>query len=254
MKNYALILEYDGTNYCGFQRQKNGVAIQEVLENAIFEATKFRSSVTPSGRTDAKVHALGQVVNFCSPTNIPADKLSININLYLPKDIRVKKSFEVNEDFNARKSAKKKTYIYKIVNQKYFSVFDENRALYYPYDLDFTLLQKGTKLLCGTHDFSAFVASGASTQTTIRTIYQAGFHKDGHYLIFKITGNGFLYNMVRIIVGTLLEVGRSKRSLDNFKALLSGGKRKDSGKTVSPSGLYLANVEYDECFENTTSK
>lgn len=245
MKNICLIIEYIGTKYAGFQRQKNGLSIQEVLENAIKEAVKEEVKVTPSGRTDRGVHALGQVVNFKTSTTIPINKLKIPINFYLPSDIRVKDAFEVSSSFSSRKDAKRKTYIYKIYNGENFSVFDENRVLNFPYDLDYTLLEEGAKLVVGEHDFSAFVASKASTKTTIRTIYSSYFTFENEYITYHITGNGFLYNMVRIIVGTLLDVARKKITLENFKNLLNGGKRHLAGKTVSPNGLYLEKVEYD---------
>ncbi len=245
MQNICLVLEYIGTNYAGFQRQKNGLSIQEVLENAINLALSEKVKVTPSGRTDAGVHAYNQVVNFFTNTTIPVEKLKIPINFYLPKDIRVKSAKAVDLSFNSRKSAKKKTYVYKIYNGQNFSVFDEDRVLYYPYKLDFDLLNKGADLICGTHDFNAFVRSNATTKTTIRTIFSSYFTREGDYIVYHITGNGFLYNMVRILVGTLLLLGRGKLSLDDIKELLNGGNRAQAGKTVSPCGLYLENVEYD---------
>ena len=244
MKNICLVLEYVGTNYCGFQKQKNGISIQQILENAISLVTKENTKTYPSGRTDAGVHALGQVVNFHTNSKIPPDKFFFLLNNILPKDIRVLKSFEVPNDFHSRKSAKSKTYIYKIYNGKNFSVFDEDRVLFYKKPLDFELLQKGAELIKGTHNFSAFVSSNATTKTTVRTIYRSTFQKKGDYFIYCIKGNGFLYNMVRILVGTLLEVGSKKRSFDNLKSLLNGEDRNKSGKTVSPCGLYLKEVNY----------
>ena len=147
MKNICLIIEYIGTNYCGFQRQRNGISIQQVLEEAIFKAINQKVNTVASGRTDAGVHALNQVVNFSCSCNIPSDKIHYHINQYLPKDIRIKKSFEVDENFNSRKSAISKTYFYKIYNGKNFSVFDEDRSLFFPYKLDFYLLNKGATLV-----------------------------------------------------------------------------------------------------------
>lgn len=246
MKNISLSIEYLGTNYCGFQRQKNGLSIQEVLEEAIFEATKEKVSLTPSGRTDAGVHALGQVANFMYKGSIPTSKLKIVINHHLPKDIRVVDAKERDLGFNARKSAKRKTYLYKIYTGETMSVFDEDRALHYPRQLDLKLLDRCAKALVGEHDFSSYVASGASTSTTIRTIYSATFKQNGEYLFFHITGNGFLYNMVRILVGTMLEVGTRKRTFESFENSLSGGKRCDVGRTAKACGLYLESVEYEK--------
>lgn len=246
MKNISLTIEYLGTNYCGFQRQKNGLSIQQVLEEAILQATGEKVTLTPSGRTDAGVHALGQVANFLFAGSIPTDKLKVVINLCLPNDIRVVSAQEKPLDFNARKSAKRKTYLYKIFTGQDLSVFDQGRLLHYPRQFDMTLLDKCARTLVGEHNFSAYVASGASTSTTIRTIYDAQFERDGDYLTFRITGNGFLYNMVRILVGTMLEVGCGKRSLESFVCSLSGGKRADAGRTAKACGLYLENVSYAE--------
>lgn len=244
MKNIKLVLEYIGTNYCGFQRQKNGLSIQQILEDAIKNVTGEEVTTYPSGRTDAGVHALGQVVNFFTSTTILPEKLAIVINQHLPQDIRIISSCEVPENFNARKSAKSKTYIYKIVNARTLSVFCENRALAFGYKLNFSKMQEATKMLIGTHNFSSFVSTGSSTKTTTRTIYNCNLNKDGENITLTITGNGFLYNMVRIIVGTLLDIGTGKITLETFKEILQGNKRKLAGKTVSPNGLYLKEVNY----------
>lgn len=244
MKNICLILEYLGTNYCGFQRQKNGVSIQEVLENTLKEVTGEETKTYPSGRTDAGVHAMGQVVNFFTSSTIQPEKFTVVLNLKLPKDIRVKRSFEVDLNFNARKSAKQKTYIYKIYTGEVLSAFDQGRCLFCGYKLNLAQMNEACKKLEGEHDFSAFVASNATTKTTVRTIYSASLIKEGEYLTFSVTGNGFLYNMVRIIVGTLIEIGRGKIHLKTLEELLKGGNRTCAGKTVSPDGLYLKEVKY----------
>jgi len=245
MKNICLVLQYLGTNYCGFQRQKNGLSVQEVLENAILETFNQKCTVYPSGRTDAGVHAMGQVVNFFVNTTIAPEKIAIVLNLKLPKDIRVVSSCEVDLDFHSRKSAKSKTYIYKIYNGKQLSVFDQDRCLFCGYQLDLQKMNESAKYLIGTHDFSSFVASNTSTKTTTRTIFEAFFTKDeNNYITFTITGSGFLYNMVRIIVGTLLEVGRGKKPVNIMQTLLEGNKRNMAGKTVKPDGLYLKQVNY----------
>jgi len=244
MKNICLILEYVGTNYHGFQKQKNGISIQEVLENIIFDVTHEKSKVTPSGRTDMGVHALGQVVNFLTSSTIPAEKFKTVLNLYLPKDIKVKKSFEVERNFNSRKSAKQKTYEYKIFCGEELSAFDEDRCLLCKYHLDLKKMSIASMKFLGEHDFSSFVASNYTSKTTVRTIFDSHFEERDGYLYYVVTGNGFLYNMVRIIVGTLLEVGRGKMPLSKIDELLEGNKRQEAGKTVSPSGLYLKEVKY----------
>ena len=244
MRNICLILQYLGTNYCGFQRQKNGLSIQEVLEDVIFESIGEKCTTYPSGRTDAGVHALGQVVNFFTNSSIQAEKFKIILNLKLPSDIRVILSSEVPMEFHSRKSAKSKTYIYKIFNGESLSVFDVNRCLLCKYNLDLEKMNKGAKLIEGTHNFSSFVSSNTTTKTTVRTIYNACFKKEGNYITFEVNGNGFLYNMVRILVGTLIDVGRGKITLKDFELLLEGGQRAKAGKTVKPDGLYLKNVCY----------
>ena len=242
--NIGLVIEYIGTNYCGFQKQKNGITVQEVLENAIEKATAQKSVITASGRTDTGVHALGQVVNFKTNTTIAPEKLSIVINLHLPKDIRVLKSFVVREDFNARFDAVEKTYVYRVCNSENMSVFEENRALHFPKKLDIKKMQNAAKKLVGEHDFSSFMATGSAVKTTVRTIKKLSIYEEKNDIVFEITGNGFLYNMVRIIVGTLLDIGSLKKE-DNIEELLLGGRRKMAGKTVGASGLYLKEVLYD---------
>ena len=245
MRNICLVLEYVGANYHGFQKQKNGISIQEVLENVIFDVTHEKSNVTPSGRTDKGVHALNQVVNFLTNSTIPAEKFKTVLNLYLPKDIKVKKSFEVDFKFNSNKDAKEKTYEYKIFCGEELSAFDEDRCLLCKYKLDIKKMNIASMKFLGKHDFSSFVASNYTTKTTIRTIFDSHFEERDGYLYYVVTGNGFLYNMVRIIVGTLIEVGRGKMPIHKIDELLLGGKRQEAGKTVSPSGLYLKNVKYD---------
>lgn len=244
MKNICLILEYVGTNYCGFQKQKNGLSIQEVLENIIFDVTEEKVKTTSSGRTDAGVHALGQVVNFLTSSTIPAEKFKTVLNLYLPKDIRVKKSFEADLNFNSRKSAKQKTYEYKIFCGEELSAFDQDRCLLCKYKLDLQKMNMASMKFLGTHDFSSFVASNYTTKTTVRTIFDSHIEERNGYLYYVVTGNGFLYNMVRIIVGTLLEVGRGKMEVNKIDELLKGNNRQGAGKTVLPSGLYLKEVKY----------
>lgn len=245
MKNICLVVEYVGTNYCGFQRQKNGLSIQEMLEDAILKTTQEKSKTYPSGRTDAGVHALGQVVNFFTSSTIPAQKFKVVLNLVLPHDIRVTDSFEVEKTFNSRKSAKSKTYKYKIFCGEELSAFDYGRCLLVKNKLDIKKMNMAAMKFVGTHDFASFQASRASTKTTIRTIYESYFEQKGDYLNFVISGNGFLYNMVRIIVGTLLEVGRGKMGVEKIDYLLSGNHRTQAGKTVKPDGLYLMKVRYE---------
>ena len=244
MRNIVLTISYLGTAYSGFQKQKNGISVQEILEKAIFDATGEMAKVTPSGRTDAGVHALGQVVNFLTNSTIPASKFYIPLNQLLPQDIRVMDSREALLSFNARKDAKQKTYVYRVYLGPVLSALEQDRVLHFPKKINISLIHSACKLVEGEHDFSAFVSTGSSSKTTTRTIYKCSAVLKDNYLTFEITGNGFLYDMVRILVGTILEIGQGKRSLDTFQILLDGGERKDAGKTAKACGLYLKNVVY----------
>lgn len=242
--NICLVVEYLGTRYKGFQRQKNGISVQQVLEDALSSLTHEKISLTPSGRTDGGVHAMGQVVNFFSNTLVPVKNFPRALKHKLPDDIRVVDAFYVDDNFNARKSCIKKTYIYKMYIGKDLSVFDRGRVLLVTDKIDIEKMKEATKLFLGVHDFSSFCKSHASTKTTVREIYSCDLISVGKYLTLVISGNGFLYNMVRIIVGTLIDVGLNKLTNDDILSLLQGGKRFKAGKTVSPCGLYLAKAEY----------
>ncbi len=245
MKNICLIIEYLGKNYCGYQKQKNGISIQQVLEQAIESALAVKVETYASGRTDSGVNALGQVVNFETNTTIAPEKIAVCINRYLPQDIRVIKSFEVDKDFNSRFSAKSKTYEYRVVSGRPLSVFEKDRYAEFNYTLDFELLKKACDKIIGEHDFSSFMASKSNIkENTVRTVYDFGFERQGDYIIFSITGNGFLYNMVRIIVGTVLDIARGQLNLDAIDQMLMGKARAKGGKTAPAEGLYLKAVEY----------
>lgn len=244
MKNIKLTLEYIGTNYAGFQVQKNAVTIEEKLAAAIEKATQEKVKLTASGRTDAGVHATGQVVNFFSATKISLSNLPLVINKYLPSDIKVISSKVVKDDFDARKSATKKTYKYKVITNAKISVFEEPFALFYPYALDYKKMEIAAKTLEGEHDFAAFMASGSQVKTTIRTILKTKLKKVKNGFEFSITGSGFLYNMVRIIVGTLLEVGTGKKDENVFIKMIESKNRALGGKTAAACGLYLEKVVY----------
>lgn len=245
MKNICLIIEYLGKNYCGYQKQKNGISIQQVLEQAIESALSQKVTTYASGRTDSGVNAFGQVVNFETTTTIAPEKIAICINRHLPDDIRVLKSFEVDKDFNSRFSAKSKTYEYIFVINRPLSVFEIGRAAHCSYKLDYELLDEACQKILGEHDFSSFMASKSNIkENTVRTINAFYFEKSGDTLIFTIEGNGFLYNMVRIIVGTVIDIARGAIDIKVLDEMFKGNNRKLGGKTAPAEGLYLKEVEY----------
>ena len=239
-----LNISYNGSKFCGFQKQNNGVSIQSELENALQKVCNEQISVTPSGRTDAKVHAINQCVHFDTQSKIAMQKMPQAVNTFLPPDIRVNEAKQVDGDFHARKSVKKKTYMYVFSKSKIISPFEYDFVSPLEYDVDVNLIETMSKNLLGTHNFKAFCSSGTSATSFERTIYDVTVEEKENKLIFKITGNGFLYNMVRIIVGTLVDVGRGKLPTNTIQKMLETGDRNLGGKTAKPNGLYLYNIEY----------
>ena len=231
MRNIKLIIEYDGKDFNGWQKQPNKLNIQGTVEKAIEQITGEKVNLMASGRTDRGVHALGQVANFKTNSNIPIDKFAIAINSNLKKSILIKSAEEVDEKFHSRLACKKKTYRYIINNSKCGTI---------------KKMQEGIKHFEGEHDFKAFKASGTSSKSSIRKIYKAEVKKMPDDRIWiELTGNGFLYNMVRIIAGTLVDVGLGKILPDEIPSIIESEKRENAGKTLQPQGLYLVNVEYD---------
>ena len=239
-----LVISYDGTNYCGWQKQKNGVSIQEILEEAIANASGEKVVVTASGRTDAGVHAEAQVCHFDTNCTIPPEKFYKAINPCLPNDIKVLSSTIVDGDFNARKSAKRKTYKYSF----YFSEVDlplkDRYAVRLEKEPDFEGMIECSKLFIGEHDFKAFSRVGSSVKTTVRTIYSLEIIREKDAFSILITGSGFLYNMVRIISSALLDVGYGKLDEKDVLRAFESGKREALGKTLPPNGLTLKEVYY----------
>lgn len=244
LKNIRLVISYDGTDYCGWQKQNNAITIQNVMENCISKIIKEDVNLVASGRTDSKVHALGQVANFKMNCNIPVGNLVRAINSVLPDDIRVLNAEEVNVQFSARFSSKKKTYLYKIYNDEIFSPFYSRYSTFIPYKLDIGIMKQALELLVGEHDFRAFMSSGSGVKNTIRTIYSVNLLKKDSIIEIEITGNGFLYNMVRIIVGTIIEIGNEKRNINCIKDAFIYKDRSLLGKTAKPEGLFLRKVIY----------
>lgn len=242
--NVKIVIEYDGTRYSGWQRQKNAPTIQEALETSICAITGEKVNIIGSGRTDAGVHALGQVANFKTNTKIPIQKLPHAINSKLPKDIVVKDAEIVTKSFHSRFSAKSKIYVYTIYNAPFPSPIYRKHSLFVSSKLDVELMAKAGHSLVGVHDFSAFKASGSPVKSTTRHIMRIEVSKTGAFIKILMEANGFLYNMVRIIAGTLLEVGMGKIEAEEMTSILLSRDRERAGKTLPPHGLYLSKVIY----------
>ena len=243
MNNIKLVIEYDGTNYAGWQQQKNGITIHEKLSKAIEKVINEDVTLHGSGRTDAGTHALGQVANFKTESNIPIYNLVQAINSHLPKDIVVKSAKKVPEKFHSRYSAKSKIYRYTILNSKERSAIGRNYSLHYSMYLDVEKMRKASQVLMGKHDFSAF-KSKSDVISSVRTIMKLEIKKNGNFLVFTVEADGFLYKMVRSIVGTLIEVGRGKMTITEFKKIVESGARAKAGNTVAANGLCLFKVRY----------
>ena len=246
MKRYKITVSYLGTNYCGWQTQKNGTSVQSVLENAFSKLFGAKTAVTGSGRTDAGVHALGQVAHFDAETSIPAEKIPFAINTMLPEDVRVLSCEEVSSDFHARFQAKEKTYVYKLYLSPHLNPLKNATAENICVPLDFAEMEKAARFIEGTHDFRCFEASGSSVKDTVRTVEKVEIIKNGEDVEIRVTGNGFLYNMVRIITGTLLEVGKGDYPPEKVKEILAAKDRKMAGATARPEGLTLVQIRYPE--------
>ena len=247
MRNIKLVIEYDGKDFNGWQKQPNKLNIQGTIEKAIETITKEKVDLIASGRTDAGVHALGQVANFKTNSNIPIDKFAIAINSNLKKSIIIKSAEEVDERFHSRLSCKKKTYRYIINNSKYGTAIYRNLETCIKEKLDIEKMKEAIKYFEGEHDFKGFKASGTSSKSSVRTIYKAEvIEKENDRIYIELTGNGFLYNMVRIIVGTLVEVGIGKIKPEDIKKIIESKDRKNAGKTLPPQGLYLLKVDYGD--------
>lgn len=233
-------------NSIGWQKQPDKLNIQGTIEKAIERITGEQVDLVASGRTDRGVHALGQVANFKTNSNIPIEKFAIAINSNLKKSILIKSAEEVDERFHSRLTCKKKTYRYVINNSKYGTAIYRNLETHIPIKLNVEEMQKAIKFFEGEHDFKAFKSSGTSSKSSVRTIYKAEVKQMSNDKIWiELTGNGFLYNMVRIIAGTLVEVGLGKIKAEEINDIMESKRRENAGKTLPPQGLYLVNVEYE---------
>ncbi|HOV69594.1 MAG TPA: tRNA pseudouridine(38-40) synthase TruA [Clostridia bacterium] len=239
-----LIIEYDGTNYAGWQRQLNGIGIQQVIEDALFKLTGEKTVVAGAGRTDAGVHALAQVAHFDTESTIPPDKFSFALNTMLPPDIRIKESSKAENGFHARFNAKGKCYIYRIYNGRHSSPLLRLTHAHIALPLNVDAMNKAAQLFVGKHDFVSFSASDRRKGSTVRTIYTCQVSGTGEEITVTVKGDGFLYNMVRIITGTLIEVGLGKRDLDSIKKALETRDRTLAGITAPANGLTLKEVYY----------
>lgn len=241
--NIKLTIEYIGTNYCGWQVQQDKATIQQVIKKAIKKVTGETVELTASGRTDSGVHAYGQIANFHTSSKILPEKFKYALNSHLPLDIRILESVEVNNEFHSRFGAKEKTYIYRIQTGEVKRAFENGISYYIRGNLDVNKMKSSAKFLVGEHDFSAFKSEGSSAKTFTRKIYSLEIIEKQDIIEIEITGNGFLYNMVRIIAGTLIEIGRDKEI--DISEVLRSKDRANAGPTAPPQGLFLKNVCYD---------
>lgn len=242
--NVKLILQYDGANYHGWQVQKNGVTVQETLSDAIEGVVGEKVSVIGCGRTDAGVHALGFVCNFHTKSRVLPEKYPYAINSHLPDDIRVINAEEVGDDFHAKNSAVKKRYIYRILNRNINDVFEGKYAWHYRFPLNIEAMRYASEAFLGEHDFIGFASSGFTVKTTVRTIYSLDILKSGDIITIDVCGNGFLYNMVRIIAGTLVYAGSGKINPGDMEMIINSKKRDMAGITAPANGLFLKEVYY----------
>ena len=244
MRNIKLILQYDGAAFHGFQQQPNGDTVEARLKDSILRILGEQATVYGCSRTDAGVHANAFCCNFKTASDRPCDLLQRGLNAVLPEQIAVLSCEEVPLDFHARYDCRGKEYIYQIWNGKTRNPFLLDRALFYPFALDVPMLNVQAKQFVGTHDFAAFCASGASVKSTERTIYRCKLERQDDLVTFTVCGNGFLYNMVRIMVGTLLDIQRGKIAPDSIASILQSRSRDNAGVTAPPQGLYLNRVFY----------
>ncbi len=244
MRNIKLIIEYDGKSFNGWQKQPTKLNIQGEIEKAIGEITGEEIKLIGSGRTDAGVNALGQTANFKTNSNIPVEKFPLALNSKLKKSIVIVSAEEVDDSFHSRYNVKSKTYRYTINNSQNGSAIYRDMEYHFPIKLDTKKMKEAAKLFEGEHDFKGFKASGTSSKSSIRTIYKAEVKTDGDRIYIELTGNGFLYNMVRIISGTLLDVGIGKIDVKDIPEIIDSKDRKKAGKTLPARGLCLVKVEY----------
>ena len=244
MKRIGLVVAYDGTNYSGWQIQPNGVTIQGILNETLSDLLGEEIETIGASRTDAGVHALGNVAVFDTNTRIPGEKISYALNQRLPEDIRIQLSEEVEPDFHPRYCDSEKTYEYRILNRRFPVPTERLYSYFYHYKLDVDKMREATSYLIGRHDFASFCGSGAQVKTTIRTITSMDVWRDGDMVTIRVSGTGFLYNMVRIIAGTLVQVGAGILEPADVEQILAGRDRELAGPTAPAKGLTMVGIEY----------
>lgn len=239
-----LVVAYEGTNYCGWQIQPNGITIEQVLNETLSSLLGEEIMVTGASRTDAGVHSLGNVAVFETHTKMPAEKISFALNQRLPEDIVVQESCQVPEDFHPRFSKSRKTYEYRILNCRFRQPLERRTSYFYHYPLDVSAMQKAAAYLVGEHDFTSFASVHAQTNTYVRMIYALDVVREGGMIRIRVQGNGFLYNMVRIIAGTLIQVGAGIKKPEDMESILAGKDRELAGPTAPAHGLTMIGLEY----------
>lgn len=252
MKRVMLTVAYDGTAYHGWQLQPNAVTIEGELNRALSELLHEQIQVIGASRTDAGVHALGNIAVFDTEAKMPGEKFSYALNAKLPKDIRVVKAQEVSRNFHPRKCATRKTYEYHIINAPFPNPLRSRYAHFTYFSLDLDKMRQAAAFLVGEHDFKSFCAVASQAETTVRTIYSIEINKAGEEVTIRVAGNGFLYNMVRIIAGTLMEVGRGSCSPEKVKEMLEAKERCTAGPTAPACGLTLYKYEFLEPIDGKT--
>ena len=241
-----MVVAYDGTNYCGWQVQPNGITIEEILNRSLSNLLGEKIEVMGASRTDSGVHSLGNVAVFDTNTRMPADKIAFALNQRLPEDIVVQGSCEVPSDWHPRYQESTKTYEYRILNRTFRMPTRRLDTYFYHYPLDVEQMSEAASYLVGTHDFASFCAANAQVKSTVRTIYSCTAQKENDIITIRVTGNGFLYNMVRIIAGTLIEVGAGKRRPVEIKDILAAENRDAAGPTAPAQGLTMMGIEYEQ--------
>lgn len=244
MRTIRLTIEYDGTGYAGWQVQPNGLAVQEVVENALARVLGENVRLTSSGRTDAGVHAKGMVAHFVTSGELPLPAFREGVNRHLPRDVAIREAVEVPGDFHARFSSRGKWYRYTLYQGPVRSPLAGRTSWHIRSPLDVEAMSQGADAFVGTHDFSAFRSSSCEAKTTVREIFSVDILPEGELLRIDVKGRGYLKNMVRVMVGTLMEVGLGRRPAGDIRRLLEDGRREQSGRTAPPQGLCLMEVWY----------